>query len=66
MEVAAEIVEELLGAPRFRSEMELAERTRHAGVAMGLAWTPLGGDVLFIEAGRMPDGSKGLIMSSGP
>ena len=30
---------------------------------MGLAWTPVGGDVLFIEAGRMPGGSKGLIMT---
>jgi ATP-dependent Lon protease len=30
---------------------------------VGLAWTPVGGDVLFIEAGRMPGGSKGLIMT---
>ena len=32
-------------------------------MAVGLAWTPVGGDVLFIEAGRMPGGSKGLIMT---
>ncbi|MDQ6704649.1 MAG: endopeptidase La [Acidobacteriota bacterium] len=63
VEVTPETVEELLGAPRFRSETELAERTRHPGVAVGLAWTPVGGDVLFIEAGRMPGGSKGLIMT---
>ena len=42
---------------------EVAERTRRPGVAVGLAWTPVGGDVLFIEAGRMPGGSKGLIMT---
>src|SRR5678809_518818 len=34
-----------------------------SGVAVGLAWTPVGGDILFIEAGRMPGGSKGLIMT---
>ena len=32
-------------------------------MAAGLAWTPVGGDVLFIEAGRMPGGNKGLIMT---
>ncbi|MDQ2898389.1 MAG: AAA family ATPase, partial [Acidobacteriota bacterium] len=63
VEVTPETVEELLGAPRFRSETELVERTRRPGVAVGLAWTPVGGDVLFIEAGRMPGGSKGLIMT---
>ncbi len=63
MEVTPELVEKDLGAPRFRTDTELAERTRRAGVAVGLAWTPVGGDVLFIEAGRMPGGSKGLIMT---
>jgi ATP-dependent Lon protease len=43
--------------------VEVAERTRRPGVAVGLAWTPVGGDVLFVEAGRMPGGSKGLIMT---
>ena len=33
------------------------------GVAVGLAWTPVDGDILFIEAGRMPGGNKGLIMT---
>jgi ATP-dependent Lon protease len=56
-------VEADLGAPRFRTDVEVAERTRRPGVAVGLAWTPVGGDVLFIEAGRMPGGSKGLIMT---
>ena len=63
VEVTPELVERDLGAPRFRTDTEVAERTRRAGVAVGLAWTPVGGDVLFIEAGRMPGGSKGLIMT---
>ncbi len=61
--VTPELVETLLGAPRYRTDTEVAERTQRAGVAVGLAWTPVGGDVLFIEAGRMPGGSKGLIMT---
>jgi ATP-dependent Lon protease len=61
--VTPEIVEELLGAPKYRADAELAERTSRPGVAVGLAWTPVGGDVLFIEAGKMPGGSKGLIMT---
>jgi ATP-dependent Lon protease len=51
------LVEDLLGAPRHLDE-ELANRTRHAGVAIGLAWTPVGGDVLLIEASRMAGGSQ--------
>ena len=62
-EATPELVEKDLGAPRFRTDTEVAERTRRPGVAVGLAWTPVGGDVLFIEAGRMPGGSKGLIMT---
>ena len=63
MMVSPELVEKDLGAPRFRPDTEVAERTRRPGVAVGLAWTPVGGDILFIEAGRMPGGSKGLIMT---
>ncbi|MFB3827567.1 MAG: endopeptidase La [Bryobacteraceae bacterium] len=63
LEVTPEIIEKFLGAPKFRADTEVAERTRRPGVAVGLAWTPVGGDVLFIEAGRMPGGSKGLIMT---
>ena len=63
LEVTPAVVEKDLGAPRYRMDTEVAERTRRPGVAVGLAWTPVGGDVLFIEAGRMPGGSKGLIMT---
>jgi ATP-dependent Lon protease len=61
--VTPELVEKDLGAPRYRTDTEVADRTRRPGVAVGLAWTPVGGDVLFIEAGRMPGGAKGLIMT---
>jgi ATP-dependent Lon protease len=61
--VTPEVVEKDLGAPRYRTDTEVAERTSRPGVAVGLAWTPVGGDVLFVEAGRMPGGNKGLIMT---
>jgi ATP-dependent Lon protease len=48
----------LLGAPRFLLEEEIAERSRTPGVAVGLAWTPSGGDVLFVEASGMPGGKS--------
>ncbi len=50
--VTPEVVMEMLGAPRFLDE-EIEERTSSPGVAIGLAWTPVGGDVLFVEATRM-------------
>jgi ATP-dependent Lon protease len=46
---------ELLGAPRFVDE-EVAMRTKAPGVATGMAWTPVGGEVLFVEATRMAGG----------
>ncbi len=46
------VVQEMLGAPIFLDE-EMEERTKEPGVAIGLAWTPAGGDVLFIEASKM-------------
>jgi ATP-dependent Lon protease len=46
------VVTEMLGAPTFLDE-EMEERTKDPGVAIGLAWTPAGGDVLFIEVSRM-------------
>jgi ATP-dependent Lon protease len=55
-----EKLREYLGAERFFSEV--AERTEEPGVAVGLAWTPAGGDILFIEATRMP-GKKNLILT---
>ncbi|MCB9541643.1 MAG: endopeptidase La [Myxococcales bacterium] len=48
---------EYLGKPKYRSEV--AERTALPGVATGLAWTPVGGDILFIETSKMP-GKGGL------
>ena len=51
-----------LGAPKTPPESEIAERTQRPGVAVGLAWTPTGGDILFIEANQMP-GKKQLIMT---
>ena len=62
VEITPELVTELLGAPRFQDE-EVAERTRNPGVALGLAWTPAGGDVLFVEATRMP--GKGSLTLTG-
>ena len=50
----------ILGAPKF--DAEVAMRTGVPGVATGLAWTPVGGDILFIEATRMP-GSGKLILT---
>ncbi|MDP9151953.1 MAG: endopeptidase La [Myxococcota bacterium] len=54
-------VEKILGAPRYLPD--LAERTSTPGVATGLAWTPSGGDILFIEATQMP--GKGEVLVTG-
>lgn len=59
VQVDAERVGELLGRAHFFSDEEIAHRTSVPGVATGLAWTPFGGDILFIEATRMP-GNKGF------
>jgi ATP-dependent Lon protease len=58
--IDADEVREILGAPRF--EDEVAMRVSVPGVATGLAWTPVGGDILFIEATRIP-GSGRLILT---
>jgi ATP-dependent Lon protease len=50
--VTPDVVQEMLGAPKFLDE-EMEERTKDPGVAIGLAWTPTGGEVLFIEASKM-------------
>jgi ATP-dependent Lon protease len=47
------IIQEFLGGIKIRSEGEIAERTKRAGVVVGLAWTPSGGDILFVEASTM-------------
>ena len=57
MVVTRQVVEELLGAPRHLDE-EMKDRTKDPGVAIGLAWTPVGGDVLFVEVSRMAGGSQ--------
>ena len=55
-------LQEFLGGIKIRSEGEIAERTKRAGVAVGLAWTPSGGDVLFVEANKMK-GKGGFTMT---
>ena len=59
--VTPETVVEMLGAPKFLDE-EVAERLKDPGVALGLAWTPVGGEVLFVEATRM-SGSGSLTLT---
>jgi ATP-dependent Lon protease len=60
--VTKEIIHEFLGGIKVRVDTEIAERTKRAGVAVGLAWTPAGGDVLFIEANKMK-GKGGFTMT---
>ncbi len=60
--VTKEIVQEFLGGIKVRSEGEIAERTKRPGVVVGLAWTPSGGDVLFVEANLMK-GKGGLTIT---
>lgn len=55
--ITPEVVVEMLGAPRFMDE-EVRDRTKDPGVAVGLAWTPNGGEVLFVEASRMAGGGS--------
>ena len=52
LEVTPDVLTEMLGAPKYLDE-EMEERTKEPGVAIGLAWTPVGGEVLFVEASRM-------------
>jgi ATP-dependent Lon protease len=56
--VTPENLAEFLGVQRFRMETELLERTRQPGVAVGLAWTPSGGDILFVEVTCMKGGKN--------
>ena len=60
IEIKPEDLHGILGARRF--ENEVASRTAMPGVATGLAWTPVGGDILFIEASKVP-GSGKLILT---
>jgi ATP-dependent Lon protease len=58
MVVTPETVREFLGVPKFRTEKEVEERVKKPGVAIGLVWTPVGGDIVFIEASRMRGGKQ--------
>ena len=58
--VSGDSLREILGPPRFHSET--AERIAECGIAIGLAWTPVGGEILFIEATQMP-GKGNLILT---
>ena len=60
--VTRETVREFLGGIQVRVETEVAERVKRPGVAVGLAWTPAGGDILFIEANKMK-GKGGFTMT---
>jgi ATP-dependent Lon protease len=62
MTIVPETVREFLGKPKFHGVTEIRERTDVPGVATGLAWTPVGGEVLFVEASCMP-GSKGFTLT---
>jgi ATP-dependent Lon protease len=61
VQVTAATLVDFLGRPRFFDEV--AERTTRPGVATGLAWTPTGGDVLFVEATMMPSSEERLVLT---
>jgi ATP-dependent Lon protease len=56
--VTPEVVRQVLGVPKFRVEKEIEERVNQPGVSIGLVWTPVGGDIVFIEASRMRGGKQ--------
>src|SRR5712692_4512349 len=56
--VTPEVVRKVLGVPKFRVEKEIEERVNQPGVSIGLVWTPVGGDIVFIEASRMRGGKQ--------
>ncbi len=58
LQVTPEVVREVLGVPKFRSEKEADERVKRPGVSVGLVWTPVGGDIVFIEATSMRGGKQ--------
>lgn len=59
IEINPTIVRNFLGKPKYFETEEMTRRSAYTGVAIGLAWTPFGGDVLYVEATRMP-GNKAL------
>jgi ATP-dependent Lon protease len=54
--VSAEVIREVLGIPKVHLEKEVEERVQKPGVSVGLVWTPVGGDIVFIEASKMRGG----------
>lgn len=62
VEVSPETVRELLGVEKYKIAEELEERVRRPGVAVGLAWTPVGGEILFVEA-TLAAGGRNLTMT---
>jgi ATP-dependent Lon protease len=62
LSITPEVVHEVLGVPKYHAEREVEERVKHPGVAVGLVWTPVGGDIVFIEATSMR-GSKQFTMT---
>jgi ATP-dependent Lon protease len=56
--VTPEVIREALGVPKFRLEKEVEERVQKPGVSIGLVWTPVGGDIVFIEASKMRGGKS--------
>jgi ATP-dependent Lon protease len=62
VKVTRDVLKEFLGGIQVRVETEVAERVKRPGVAVGLAWTPAGGDILFIEANKMK-GKGGFTMT---
>ena len=56
--VTPEVIREALGLPKVRLEKEVEERVQTPGVSIGLVWTPVGGDIVFIEASKMRGGKS--------
>jgi len=56
--VTPDVIHEVLGIPKFRLEKEVEERVQKPGVSVGLVWTPVGGDIVFIEASKMRGGKQ--------
>ncbi len=62
--ISKKYIREMLGKAKFKPVDEILKRTSIPGVATGLAWTPVGGQVLFIEATSMPGENKFIITGS--
>ena len=56
--VTPDVVREVLGIPKFRLEKEVEDRVKKPGVSVGLVWTPVGGDIVFIEASKARGGKQ--------